>query len=89
MIITPAANKRYRSRYVPNLKTHEILETTTDVVVARDNDQKLIIKYLNFLRSGGAFAGFTPTFITTPPIVLKDFYERLKNRILFKIEDSY
>lgn len=53
-----------------------VFEFATDQVVNHFVNQKDASKYIKFLKNGGAFNGFTPTFITTS---VKDYIKRNPN----------
>lgn len=55
---------------------HCVFEHATDQVVNYFAEPKLADKYIKFLRKGGAFGGYTPTFITTS---VKDFIKKNPN----------
>lgn len=64
---------------------HCIFEHATDQVIHFFTGKKEADKYIGFLRRGGAFAGYTPTFIT---ISVKDFIKKNPNIEFERITQS-
>lgn len=66
-------------------KLHCVFEHATDQVVNYFVEPKAADKYIKFLRRGGAFNGYTPTFITTS---VKDFIKKNPNTEFERITQS-
>lgn len=61
----------------------QVTEITTDQVIKRFFFEDDALEYANFLEDGGAFDGFTPTFILQEVVVQSDLDYNQKFEALF------
>lgn len=61
----------------------QVTEITTDQVIKRFFFEDDALEYANFLEDGGAFDGFTPTFILQEVVVQNDLDYNQKFEALF------
>ena len=61
----------------------QVTETTTDQVIKGFFFEDDALEYANFLEDGGAFDGFTPTFILQEVVVQNDLDYNQKFEALF------